>query len=183
MVHLQTWTATGSPYLFLLVANVLQQMIKQERWIWHLAAPDLPFPVLQYADDTLILLAANCLSLQTLKDVLDRFFAATGLWINFNKSTMVPMHTPPAMVEALKGILGCQLGEFPQMYLGLPLSNEKLHLSVFSPLIAKAERYLGGWQASLLNPMDLEEILQPLPARRTNFPTKYLGLPLTIGRL
>jgi hypothetical protein len=37
--------------------------------------------------------------------------------------------------------------------LGLPLSNEKLKLSAFSPLIAKTDKYLSGWQASLLNPM------------------------------
>ena len=42
---------------------------------------------------------------------------------------------------------------FPQVYLGLPLSCEKLRLSAFDPYIARANRYLAGWQASLLNPM------------------------------
>ncbi|CAO2142968.1 unnamed protein product [Urochloa humidicola] len=142
-----------SPYLFLLVADVLQQMVKMTGGIRHPAAPDLPCPVLQYADDTLILVRAELRDLELLKEVLDQFSAATGLKINYDKSTIVPMHTPPHDVEDLKDVLGCQLGSFPQTYLGLPLSSEKLRLSAFAPLIAKADRYLAGWQASLLNPM------------------------------
>lgn len=45
---------------------------------------------------------------------------------------------------------GCLPG-FPQTYLGLPLSNVKLNLSAFAPLISKADRRLAGWQAALLN--------------------------------
>ena len=35
----------------------------------------------------------------------------------------------------------------------MPLSNVKLNLSAFAPLIDRTDRYLGGWQASLLNTM------------------------------
>jgi len=35
----------------------------------------------------------------------------------------------------------------------MPLSNVKLNLSSFTPLIDRTDRYLGGWQASLLNYM------------------------------
>ena len=83
----------------------------------------------------------------------DSFSAVTGLLINLDKSTMVPMHTPDHVVAKLKEIFGCRVEGFPQTYLELPLSSEKLHLFAFSPLISKADKYLGGWQASLLNPM------------------------------
>jgi hypothetical protein len=49
--------------------------------------------------------------------------------------------------------LGCRREDFPQTYLGLPLSSTKLNLSAFDPYISKTDRYLAGWQASLLNPM------------------------------
>jgi len=35
----------------------------------------------------------------------------------------------------------------------MPLSNVKLNLSSFTPLIDRTDRYLGGWQASLLKYM------------------------------
>lgn len=53
----------------------------------------------------------------------------------------------------MQRILECQVGAFSQTYLGLPLSHEKLKLSAFFSLTAKAGRYLSGWQAALLNPM------------------------------
>jgi hypothetical protein len=49
--------------------------------------------------------------------------------------------------------LGCREEGFPQTYLGLPLSHCKLKLSTFAPYIAKIDRYLAGWLATLLNPM------------------------------
>jgi hypothetical protein len=61
------------------------------------------------------------------------------------------MHVPSQEVENYVNILGYVQVGFPQTYLGLPLSHEKLNLSVFSPLIAGADRYQSGWWASLLN--------------------------------
>ena len=49
--------------------------------------------------------------------------------------------------------LGCKQDGFPQSYLGLPLSCDKLRLPAFDPYISKADRYLAGWQTSLLSPM------------------------------
>ncbi|WVZ73186.1 hypothetical protein U9M48_021527 [Paspalum notatum var. saurae] len=48
---------------------------------------------------------------------------------------------------------GVQTGGVSQTYLGLPLSNTKLKLDAFNPLIAKADKYLAGWLAALLNSM------------------------------
>src|SRR6185295_5491168 len=35
----------------------------------------------------------------------------------------------------------------------MPLSNIKVNLSAFAPLIDRTDKYLGGWQSSLLNSM------------------------------
>ncbi|GJN29104.1 hypothetical protein PR202_gb17297 [Eleusine coracana subsp. coracana] len=86
-----------------------------------------------------------------LKDLLDLFSTAIGLKINFNKSTVVPMHVPADTIPHCVDILGCKEEGFPQTYLGLPLSNEKLRLNAFAPLTGRPERYLAGWQAALLN--------------------------------
>ena len=47
-----------SPYLFLLVADVLQRLIKYDGGVRHPAFDALPCPVIHYADDTLIVLRA-----------------------------------------------------------------------------------------------------------------------------
>jgi hypothetical protein len=125
-------------------------MIKCDGSIRH-PATDTTCPVLQYADDTLLLVRAEVTDIRRLKAVLNKFASATGLKINYNKSTLVPMHVPPAKLQRIVRLLQCQQGTFPQVYLGLPLSNVKLNLSAFTPLIAKVDKRLSGWQAALLN--------------------------------
>lgn len=53
------------------------------------------------------------------------------------------------------------------MYLGPPLSIDKLRLSAFAPLISRADRYLSGWHAALLNTMGrtvlVNSVLDALP--------------------
>lgn len=121
-----------SPYLFIIVADVLQRLIQRacaNDLLQHPIDASLPCPVLQYADDTLILLRADVSSLQILKSILDSFSRATGLEINFHKSTFVPMHTSYEAAATMTAILGCPLDSFLQTYLGLPLSPHKLRVS------------------------------------------------------
>jgi hypothetical protein len=54
----------------------------------------------------LIILRDNSCQLQRLRKVLDSFTPATGLEINFHKSTFVPIHVPPAHATELSSILG-----------------------------------------------------------------------------
>lgn len=112
-----------------------------------------------------------------LKQILDKFLALTGLHINFNKSTMVPMNVDCTTTSMLQGVLACQLGSFPQTYLGLPLSHEKLNLSAFSPLIARADGQLSGWRACLLNPMGRAVLINSVMDSQLTYAMSVLPLP------
>lgn len=81
-----------SPFLFLLMAETLQCMIRSCVEIWHPTEPGLPCAVLQYADDTLIILQGDLSGVSALKLSLDQFVALSGLHINYAKSTLVPIH-------------------------------------------------------------------------------------------
>ena len=117
-----------SPYLFIIVADVLQKLIRRASMngeLFHPVDALLPCPVLQYADDTLILTRGDVSSMHVLKNILDDFSLATGLTINYHKSTFVPMNVDDATASAMANVLGCALSTFPQTYLGLPLSPPK----------------------------------------------------------
>jgi hypothetical protein len=105
---------------------------------------------------------------ERIKSVLDQFALATGLVINFDKSTMVPMHVDPAIAAEMQAILGCRVEGFPQTYLGLPLTSDKLKMIHFQPLIAKVDKYLSGWCSLLLSAggriVLLNAVLDALPA-------------------
>lgn len=50
------------------------------------------FPIVQYADDTLVIMEACPTQLQILKGILDSFAKSTGLKVNYSKSMMVPIN-------------------------------------------------------------------------------------------
>lgn len=111
-----------SPYLFIVVADVLQQLIRKDRGVRHPLLEDTLSAVMQYADDTLLLLRAETTDVARLRQLLDLFSKATGLRINVSKSTAVPMHVSDEVASQCVQILGCRQEGFPQTYLGLPLS-------------------------------------------------------------
>ena len=80
----------------------------------------LSYPVLQYADDTLILTRGDIASMHVLKNILEDFSLATGLTINYYKSTFVPINVDDATASSMANVLGCALSTFPQTYLGSP---------------------------------------------------------------
>jgi len=69
-----------SPYLFLIVADTLQAMIRDSAdEIKHPIDQSASCAMFQYADDTLIVLKGDLRAVQKLKIILDLFAAATGL--------------------------------------------------------------------------------------------------------
>ena len=142
-----------SPYLFLSVAELLRCLIVDdsgEGRLRHPLADYLPCRIIQYADDTLIILPADPLQVARLRSVLDTFSRATGLEINFHKSTFVPIHVPPSRATHLASILECSISAFPQNYLGLPLSDHKLPASALEFLATKITKQIPGWRTSLI---------------------------------
>lgn len=143
-----------SPYLFIIVADVLQCLVQRSCAhgdIQHPVDASLPCPVLQYADDTLLLVRGDVSAIVALKQVLDMFSRATGLDINYHKSTFVPMNISREDTVRMANILGCNIESFPQTYLGLPLTPHKIRVSDYQPLITRVDRYLAGWKARLLS--------------------------------
>jgi hypothetical protein len=138
--------------------------------------------VLQYTDDTLIILEVSVPAAERLKKIHDLFALATGLVINFTKSTMVPMHVAPKIVSDMQAALGCRVEGFPQTYLGLLLSCDKLKQVHFSPLIVKNDKYLSRWCSLLLTTggriIFLNAVLDALPA----YEMCAMGLPPALLR-
>ncbi|WVZ86073.1 hypothetical protein U9M48_032914 [Paspalum notatum var. saurae] len=141
-----------SPYLFIIVADVLRQLLHHRGTSLHLCHPLLPgepCPVLQYADDTIIFLQASSEAMASVKSVLDDFARATGLVINYSKTTFLPIALESDFAAHLASSLNTTVSSFPQPYLGLPLTPHKILSSDFFPLIASCDKYLAGWKTTL----------------------------------
>ena len=143
-----------SPLLFVLAADLLQIIINKAFHLGLLKAP-LPipgwdFPIVQYADDTLLLVQADAAHLFFLKALLNSFAQSTGLHVNYNKSVMVPINVDEGRTRHLAATFGCSISSMPFTYLGLPMGTTKPKIEDMSPMIVKIERRLNA-SSSLLS--------------------------------
>jgi hypothetical protein len=107
-----------SPLLFVLAADLLQSMINKAKdmGLLRLSIPSSAhndFPMIQYADDTLIIAEGDANQLFFLKSLLNSFSLSTGLKVNFNKSMMVPINVSEEKLNLLAATFGSSKGRVP----------------------------------------------------------------------
>jgi hypothetical protein len=103
---------------------------------------DPDFLIIQYADDTLLVLPAELDQVIALKNVLNDFALSTSLNVNFHMSSMVPINVSDKRMQLLDKSFGCQVASLPFTYLGFPLGTARPQLQDLMPLVFKLERRL-----------------------------------------
>jgi hypothetical protein len=134
-----------SPLLFVQGSDLLQTLVNTA---YHNGLLSLPipvgsdFPIIQYADDTIIVLPADPAQLQVFKGILEQYAAFTELKVNYHKSSLIPINLSQEESEILAHGFNCQLGSMPFTYLGLLMGTTKPSIRDMSPLIDRVERRL-----------------------------------------
>lgn len=136
-----------SPILYVLTSDLLQSIVNKAKDMGLLRLPlDLgfqqDFPIIQYADDTLLILEACQRQLFVLKALLNSFAQSTGLKVNYAKSNLVPINVSSEKLEILLGTFQCQAGSLPFTYLGLPLGTSQLTVMECLPIVTRVEKRL-----------------------------------------
>jgi hypothetical protein len=99
-LSLQAWGSAGGspvPLLFVLATYLLQSIINKAKNCGILKLP-IPlscgsdFSIIQYADDTILILEACPRQLFFLKAMLNSFADSTWLHVNYNKSNIYPIN-------------------------------------------------------------------------------------------
>jgi hypothetical protein len=138
-----------SPLIFASAAELLQCVINHAWQIGDLSLPldnsfGLDFPIIQYADDTLIILLACPVQLMNLQSLLEQFSASTGLFINYSKSYMLPINISSDRCLHLATIFGCVPESLPFTYLGLPMGTTKPKMDNLIGILQRIDRRLVG---------------------------------------
>ena len=136
-----------SPLLFVLAADLLQSILNRAMQLGLLFSPlqvnSCPdFPIVQYADDTLVLMQADAKQLHCLKALLNTFADATRLKVNYSKSSLIPINVPEEKVEILLNTFQCKRESFPFQYLGTPLGLHKPSVEQCHPLVTRLQKSL-----------------------------------------
>lgn len=136
-------------YLFVLVAEMLQLAINQawQNGMIQLPveqSPNMTYPIIQYADDTLIIMPADPQQLHNLMDILKKFSDSTGLQVNYNKSSLVPINISTDRANELASILNCKRECTPFTYLGFPIGTTKPRVDDLMPMVSRLDKRLSG---------------------------------------
>ena len=106
---------------------------------------------LQYADDTLCIGKATVDNLWPMKSILRGFEMASGLKINFLKSSLIGVNVSDDFMEMACNFLSCSRGSLPFNYLGLPVGANGRNLATWEPLVESLNRKLNGWSHKYIN--------------------------------
>ena len=98
------------------------------------------FPVVQYADDTILVMQACPVQAARMKAILEDYATSIGLKINFQKSTLIPINIDHRRACELAGVFGCSVGSMPFTYLGLPMGTTRPSVLDLMPLVHVVER-------------------------------------------
>jgi hypothetical protein len=138
-----------SPLLFVMVADLLQSIVNRGyslNFLKHLLSKDYgqDYPIIQYDDDTLIILLTEALQIFTLKSLLRSFSNYSGLKVNYNKSFLVPINIDEYRALHLPQTMGYQVGAMPFTYLGFLLGTTRASAEEFLPLLQRIEQRMMG---------------------------------------
>ena len=100
------------------------------------------FPIIQYADNTVLILQVDASQLFFLKALLHSFETSMGLKVNYRKSQMIPINVSHEDMQILASTFGCQIGMFPFTYLDLPMGTTKPRIEDLTPIMDRVERRL-----------------------------------------
>jgi len=138
-----------SPLLFVLAADLLQSLLNKAMSQGLITSPlqvqsNHDFPMVQYADDTLVLIQADTRQLLCLKALRKTFASATRLKVNYQKSALIPLNILEGRVHLFSGLLNCSRGSLPFTYLGMPLGLHKPSVEQCLPLIYRIAKKIAG---------------------------------------
>ncbi|KAL0416386.1 UNVERIFIED_CONTAM: hypothetical protein Slati_3470500 [Sesamum latifolium] len=123
-----------SPFLFVLVMEVLQLMLQQlieqdARFSFHWHCKELGLFQLCFVDDLLLFCKADVASVTIFKRGLDEFSKLLGLHGNPQKSQLILYRSAHGLRGSLLEVLGFPEGHLLVWYLGLLLLSSRLTLS------------------------------------------------------
>ncbi|XP_016206044.1 uncharacterized protein LOC107646370 [Arachis ipaensis] len=145
-----------SPFLFVLVVDVLHRMISEAVRNGRITPlfvgrDNIELSHLQFADDTVLFYPPEEETIKNYKRLLRCFELMSGLAINFDKSSLIPINCDQQWVRSTCNLLGCKEATLLVCYLGIPLGANPRLIKTWNPIIDKVEEKLSLWKSKILN--------------------------------
>uniref|UniRef100_A0A453QSV3 Reverse transcriptase domain-containing protein n=1 Tax=Aegilops tauschii subsp. strangulata TaxID=200361 RepID=A0A453QSV3_AEGTS len=136
--------------------------------------------LLQYADDTIIMVEGSESDISNLKFLLLCFQQMAGLKINFDKSEVMVLGYTQEERKSIADRLNCHLGCFPTTYLGIPISDSRLTVAELCPTVGKLQHRIEPWQGRWLSKAARTVLINASLSSLLLFIMSFYSLPETL---
>ncbi|GAU48580.1 hypothetical protein TSUD_369510 [Trifolium subterraneum] len=144
-----------SPFLFLIAAEGLTGLVNKAINIGKFQGfkvhDNLQFPILQFADDTVLICEGSWVNVSTIKTILRGFELVSGMKINFVKSKIYGINVDEFFLEAAANFLLCRAETIPFKFLGLPVGANPRRLNTWKPVVDSMKQRLSSWSGRHLS--------------------------------
>lgn len=113
-----------------------------------------------YADDVFIFSRGDVHSLKNLMVFLKSYGKASGQNISLEKSSFFCGRYAASRKSIIQSILGCNEGDFPFTYLGVPIFKGQPKRCHFQGLMDRVKSKLEGWMGKLLSMAGRVQLVQ-----------------------
>ncbi|GJT68149.1 RNA-directed DNA polymerase, eukaryota, reverse transcriptase zinc-binding domain protein [Tanacetum coccineum] len=171
-----------SPYLFTLVMEVLNLLIKKniedsKEFRYHFGCKNLKITHLCFADDLLVFCNGDIESVKVIKKSLEEFSGLSGLVPNMQKSTIFFGGLSSIEQQNILNIIPFTIGKLPVRYLGVPLITKKLSVNDCKPLISKVKAKVSDWKNKFLSYAGRVQLIASVLSSMQNYWASVFLLP------
>jgi hypothetical protein len=142
-----------SPMLYVIGMEILTKVVTsaaQEGIFQNLASISPIQRVSVYADDAVLFFKPTSSELQAVKQLLHIFGEASGLHVNYRKTTATLIRGGDPEEHRIREMLECEMACFPIRYLGLQLALRPLTKAEWQPMLDRAMHLLPAWQRGMI---------------------------------
>lgn len=144
-----------APFLFLIVAEGLSRLVRStvNRGVFmgYSVNENISFPILQFADGTILLCEATWANLWATKMIFRTFEMVSGLRVNFFKNSLFGINIEDHFLNCASEFLSCCIGALPFKFLGIPVAANPRRCSTWEPIVIALKKKLQCWKGRFLS--------------------------------
>ena len=146
---------TPLPYLFIIVAQILTILIKNNKFVKGVKIGNAEFKLIQFADDTTLILDGTIESLQAAPNTLEIFGTFSGLKVNKDKTLIAWIGKKKASKDKIiiKDCTFSTVSSFKLLGIHISLDLDSCLKLNYSEKIAEIKEIISRWNKRYLTPL------------------------------
>ena len=167
-----------APYLFLLCAQVLYEMIQSNTMIKGIKIGQEEIKISQFADDTTIFMDGSESSLQQILNILEVFGSLSGLKMNMSKTKMVWIGKKKYSMDKLRCANSLNRGTnlFTLLGIDFDVNLQNIPALNYSKALIKVDEVISAWKKRTLTPLGKITVIKSLILSQLNH--LFMAIPL-----